>query len=61
MLCARCSLGEPHDHHGHEQKNGGWRIDRTLGLALRNERDLGKLRQLGLWWRRGIRDVVRVL
>jgi tetratricopeptide (TPR) repeat protein len=59
VICAQCSLGEPHDHH--EQKDESWRIDRRLGLALRDERDLGKLRQLGLWWRRGIRDVTRAI
>jgi hypothetical protein len=59
MLCAQCSLGEPHDHH--EQKKEGWRVERTLGLALRDERDLRKLRQLGMWWRRGVHDVTRAL
>ncbi len=59
MLCAQCSLGEPHDHHEHRKQ--GWSVERKLGLALRNERDLGKLRHLGLWWRRGIRDVTRAL
>jgi hypothetical protein len=59
MLCAQCSLGEPHDHHEEEQT--AWRSDRELGLALKDERDLRRLRQLGMWWRRGIRDVARVL
>lgn len=59
MLCARCSLGEPHDHH--EQTKEGWTVERKLGLALRNERDLRKLRHLGMWWRRGVRGVTRAL
>jgi hypothetical protein len=58
MLCAQCSLGEPHEHH--DQTNETWSSERKLGLALRHERDLRRLRQLGLWWRRGIRDVTRV-
>ena len=60
LLCAQCSLGEPHERHD-EKHDYGWRVDRALGLAIRNERDLGRLRKLGLWWRRGIRDVTRVL
>jgi hypothetical protein len=59
VLCASCSLGEPHEHHGDHQAKG-WRADRELELALRNERDLGRWRRLGRWWRRGVRDVTRV-
>lgn len=59
IICGRCSRGEPHEHHPQERE--GWRLDRTLGLALRDERDLKKLRHLGLWRRRGIGTVTRVL
>jgi hypothetical protein len=61
LLCAKCSLGEPHEHDDINAKHQPWRAERELGLALQNERDLGKLRQLGLWWRRGVRDVTKVL
>lgn len=60
FLCAQCSLGQPHEHHA-PAEDTGWKVDRELGLALRNKRDLAKLRKLRLWWRRSIRDVVRVL
>lgn len=59
-LCAQCSLGQPHEHHD-TAKDDGWSTERELGLALRNERDLARLRTLGLWWRRDVRDVTRVL
>lgn len=59
ILCARCSLGEPCGDHA--RRDAAWRPDRDLGLALRNEQDLRRLRQLGLWWRRGVRDVTRML
>lgn len=59
-LCARCSHGEPHEHHDNAPDTA-WSADRELGLALRDERELARLRKLGLWWRRGVRDVVRVL
>jgi tetratricopeptide (TPR) repeat protein len=59
MLCARCSLGEPCEDHA--RGDAAWRPDRELGLALRDEQELGRLRQVGLWWRRGVRDVTRVL
>lgn len=58
-LCARCSLGESCEDHS--RQDAAWRPDRDLGLALRNERDLRRLRQLGLWWQRGVRDVTRML
>lgn len=60
VLCAECSLGTPHEHHD-AKKDTAWRVNRELGLAIRDERDLARLRKLGLWWRRGIRDVTRVL
>jgi tetratricopeptide (TPR) repeat protein len=60
FLCAQCSLGQPHEHHD-TKKADGWSIEREFGLALRNERDIARIRQLGLWWRRGVRDVTRVL
>lgn len=59
VLCAKCSLGEPHAHH--DEKPRDWSVERRFGLALRDERDLRRLRQLGLWWRRGVRNVTRVL
>jgi hypothetical protein len=55
VLCARCSLGEPHEHH-ETQRQQGWRVERRLGLALRDERDLGRLRQ-----RPDVRGVARDL
>jgi tetratricopeptide (TPR) repeat protein len=60
VLCSKCSLGEPHDEHD-ERPDQAWRRQRELGLALRDERELRRLRQLGLWWRRGVRDVTKVL
>jgi hypothetical protein len=60
VLCSKCSLGEPHDEHD-ERPDQAWRPHRELGLALRDERELRRLRQLGLWWRRGVRDVTKVL
>lgn len=59
LLCAQCSLGEPCGDHA--RQDAAWQLDRNLGLALRNEQDLRRLRQLGLWWRRGVRDVTRML
>jgi tetratricopeptide (TPR) repeat protein len=59
VLCAQCSLGERCEDHAREDT--AWRPDRDLGLALRDERDLRRLRQLGLWWRRDVRDVTRML
>jgi tetratricopeptide (TPR) repeat protein len=58
MLCAQCSLGEPHEHHDVDEQ---WRMEREFGLALRDESDLGRLRRVGRWWRCGVRDVTRVL
>jgi len=60
VLCRQCSLGEPHEHH-RDQESREWRVERRFGLALRDERELKRLRQLGLWWRRGVHDVERVL
>ena len=48
VLCSKCSLGEPHDEHD-EPADQPWRPERQLGLALRDERELRRLRQLGLW------------
>jgi tetratricopeptide (TPR) repeat protein len=59
MLCAQCSLGE--GCRDHDPPEAAWRRERRLGLALRDDRELQRLRRLGLWWRRGIRDVSRVL
>ena len=59
-LCEPCSLGEPHEHHD-EMTDAGWHVDRALGLALRDEQDLARIRHLGLGWRRRVRDVIRVL
>lgn len=59
ILCKQCSLGEPHDHH--EPRDQSWQRERTIGLALRDEAELGRLRGPGGRWRRGIRDVTRVL
>lgn len=59
FVCASCSAGEPHAHPEPAPRRA-WRAERTLGLALRDERDLGRLRRLGRWWRRGVRDVARV-
>lgn len=58
MLCAACSLGEPHDHH---ERDDQWQPERRIAVALRDERELKRLRTLGLWWRRGVSDVTRVL
>jgi hypothetical protein len=57
-LCAQCSLGEPHDH---DKEPEQWSVERRLGVALRDERDLEALRQIGLAWRRSVREVTRVL
>jgi hypothetical protein len=59
LLCAQCSLGEPCEDHA--RQDAAWQLDRNLGLALRDEQDLRRLRQFGLWWRRGVRDVTRML
>ncbi|MFT3696836.1 MAG: tetratricopeptide repeat protein [Kofleriaceae bacterium] len=58
MLCSACSLGTPHEHH---ERDTSWKPERTIGLALRDERDLKRLRRAGLFWRKGIRNVARVL
>ncbi len=60
MLCTKCSIGEPHEVH--EQRKGDtWTTRRSFGLAVRNEGELKRLRTLGLWWRRGVLEVSRVL
>jgi tetratricopeptide (TPR) repeat protein len=59
VLCATCSLGEPCE--AHARQDAGWRSDRDLGLALRDEQELRRLRKIGLWWRRGVREVTRML
>lgn len=58
LICAQCSLGEPHDHHPRDEQ---WRPERRIAIALRDERELKRLRRLGLWWRKGVEDVTRVL
>jgi tetratricopeptide (TPR) repeat protein len=58
FICAQCSLGEPHDHHPRDEQ---WQPERRLAIALRDERELKRLRRLGLWWRKGVEDVTRVL
>jgi tetratricopeptide (TPR) repeat protein len=60
FLCSRCSLGEPHDHDHGDANPSAWQPVRDFGLALRDERDLGRLRRAALWWRRGVRDVIRL-
>lgn len=40
LMCAQCSLGEPHEHHG----SGRWSVERRFGLALRDESELQRLR-----------------
>jgi hypothetical protein len=58
--CERAiALGEPHESHAHQDT--AWRANRRFGLALRTDQELRRLRRLGLWWRRGIRGVSRVL
>jgi hypothetical protein len=59
LLCSRCSLGEPHEHDGEPAPT--WAPRRRLGIAARSENDLRPLRRLGLWWRRDIVSVQRVL
>lgn len=59
LLCMSCSLGEPCGEHA--ARDTAWQIERRFGLALRSDRELGRLRRFGPWWRRGVRDVSRVL
>jgi hypothetical protein len=61
MLCAACSLGEPHRHAEEAPADDAWQPARRLGVAARSERDLHPLRRAGLWWRRGVRTVRQVL
>ena len=59
VLCAQCSAGIPHDHHP-SLPESPWHIERKLGLAMTNERELERLKRYGQW-RRGVREVTRVL
>jgi hypothetical protein len=59
VLCAQCSAGLPHDHHPRAPELP-WHVERKLGLALADERQLERLQRHGQW-RRGVREVVRVL
>lgn len=58
FICAQCSLGEPHDHHPRDEQ---WRPERRIAVALRDEGELKRLRRMGMWWRRGVEEVTRVL
>ncbi len=58
LLCTQCSLGTPHDHHGPDDTV--WKPRRDLGLALRDERPLARLRRMKLWWRKEVREVTRL-
>jgi hypothetical protein len=42
-LCARCSVGTPHDHHDHDGEPAPWAPTRRFGLALRDDRELARL------------------
>lgn len=59
LLCAQCSAGLPHDHHPRPAETT-WHVARKLGLALPDERALERLKRYGQW-RRGVREVTRVL
>lgn len=59
LLCNECSLGDV--CHDHRSTTAAWRTERQLGLALRGDRELRRLRRFAWGWRRGILDVSRVL
>jgi hypothetical protein len=61
MLCAACSLGEPHDHEEHDQTQGEWQPQRRLGVAARSLADLSPLRRAFFWWRSEVVSVRQVL
>lgn len=62
LICARCSLGEPPEDHDHDHApTAGWQPARRLGLALRHERDLKRLRRFALGWLPEVHEVTRVL
>ncbi len=42
MLCARCSLGEPHDH-DHDHAPSSWQPQRRFGVAARDEAVIARL------------------
>ncbi len=41
ILCKACSLGEPHDHHEHADRP--WQVERQLGVALADAREIARL------------------
>jgi len=61
MLCAQCSLGEPHEHERGERPSATWNRERRLGIAARDAADLAPLRRWGWRWRREVQSVRRVL
>jgi len=61
MLCAACSLGEPHDHQERDQTQGEWQPERRLGVAARSLAELSPLRRAFFWWRSEVVSVRQVL
>lgn len=61
MLCAACSLGEPHDHQERDRTQGEWQPERRLGVAARSLAELSPLRRAFFWWRSEVVSVRQVL
>jgi tetratricopeptide (TPR) repeat protein len=55
VLCAKCSLGEPHEHEPRAD-DAPWRTERELGAAVRDDLLLARLRKHG-----AVRELQRVL